>query len=143
MEPLPPADLSSIKSELTPEEDEKLTGNMSKLYRMLLPNPESDVRKEKFLVKLENMLNQKWPGNSIKLRIFGSSGNKLCSSESDGKSSTFVLISLSFFFSLLFHGHSLFFLLLDFYLQGCTCRCAQNPDKSKIRSLVSKLCYMA
>ncbi|KAI5296293.1 hypothetical protein KEM56_005470, partial [Ascosphaera pollenicola] len=83
MEPLPPVDLTTIKSQLTPEEDTSLTDDMNRLYQMLLPNPESDVRKEKFLVKLEHMLNQRWPGHSIKLRIFGSSGNKLCSSESD------------------------------------------------------------
>ncbi|KAI5286072.1 hypothetical protein KEM54_000087 [Ascosphaera aggregata] len=83
MDPLPSVDLETIKSELTAEEDKKITHDMRELYRKLLPNPESDDRKEKFMVKLEKMLNDRWPGNSIKLRIFGSSGNKLCSSDSD------------------------------------------------------------
>ncbi|KAI5303780.1 hypothetical protein KEM55_000368, partial [Ascosphaera atra] len=68
---------------LTPEEDDRLTRDITQLYQTLLPNPESDSRKDRFLRKLETMLNEHWPNQSIRLRIFGSSGNKLCSSESD------------------------------------------------------------
>jgi DNA polymerase sigma len=77
-----------IKAKLTPEEEKKLTGDMRELYGRLLPSEESDQRRAKFVEKLEKILNAEWPGKDIKVHIFGSSGNSLCTSESDGLEST-------------------------------------------------------
>lgn len=73
-----------IKPKLTEEEEQKLTGDMEDLYRRLLPTPESEAKREKFVQKLEKLLNDEWPGHDIRVHVFGSSGNLLCTDESDG-----------------------------------------------------------
>ena len=79
-----PDDPGPLKEQLDPKDDEKLTHDMTELYNSLLPSEESEERRARFVTKLENLLNQRWPGNDIKVHVFGSSGNKLCSSDSDG-----------------------------------------------------------
>lgn len=71
------------KKFLNPAEDGKLSGDMRELYDRILPTRESDERRAKFVRKLERMLNQQWPGNDIKVHVFGSSGNMLCTNDSD------------------------------------------------------------
>lgn len=88
-----PPEPGPLKERLEPEDEEKLTGDMRELYNRLLPSEESDHRRAQFVRKLENLLNSKWPGNDIKVHVFGSSGNKLCSSDSDGKGDFLVLCS--------------------------------------------------
>lgn len=73
------------KKYLTPVEEGKLSGDMRELYDRILPSKESDQRRAKFKQKLEHILNEQWPGNEIKVHVFGSSGNMLCSSDSDGE----------------------------------------------------------
>ena len=73
------------KKFLNPAEEEKLSGDMRELYDRILPTKESDQRRARFVQKLEHMLNQKWPGNDIKVHVFGSSGNMLCTHDSDGE----------------------------------------------------------
>src|SRR5204863_10118375 len=75
-----------LKEHLDLEEEEKLTCDMRKLYDRLLPSAESEERRTRFVQKLEELLNKQWPGNDIRVHVFGSSGNKLCSSDSDGRS---------------------------------------------------------
>lgn len=58
---------------------------MRELYDRILPSAESEERRAKFKQKLERILNEQWPGNDIKVHVFGSSGNMLCSSDSDGQ----------------------------------------------------------
>ena len=70
---------------MTPDEDDKLSGDMRELYDRLLPSKESEERRAKLILKLEKILNDEWPGNDIKVNVFGSSGNLLSSSDSDGK----------------------------------------------------------
>lgn len=72
------------KKYLDPNEDEKLSGDMRELYSRLIPSVESDERRGKFVQKLERILNEQWPGNNIRVHVFGSSGNLLCTSDSDG-----------------------------------------------------------
>jgi len=72
------------KEALEPHEDDKLTGDMRELYDRLLPTEESEERRVKLVQKLEYILNQEWPGNDIKVNVFGSSGNLLSSTDSDG-----------------------------------------------------------
>lgn len=73
------------KKYLSPVEEGKLSGDMRELYDRILPSKESDERRAKFKQKLEHILNEQWPGNDIKVHVFGSSGNMLCSSDSDGE----------------------------------------------------------
>lgn len=76
---------SMPKKYLNPQEEEKLSGDMRELYDRLLPSTESEERRLKFVLKLESLLNKQWPGNDIKVHVFGSSGNMLCTSDSDGR----------------------------------------------------------
>ena len=79
-----PEEKEGLKERLPPEEENKLTEEMLKVYHQLLPSSESETRRRKFVRKLEDLLNRQWPGSKIKVHVFGSSGNKLCSSDSDG-----------------------------------------------------------
>lgn len=85
-ERLEPAKPGSVKTRLNPEEDQKLSKDMEKLYDQLVPTPESEARRRKLIKKLENLLNTEWPGHDIRVHVFGSSGNMLCTDESDGMS---------------------------------------------------------
>lgn len=71
------------KKFLSPAEEGKLSGDMRELYDRILPTRESDERRARFVQKLERILNQQWPGNDIKVHVFGSSGNMLCTNDSD------------------------------------------------------------
>lgn len=79
-----PPQREGLKEKLSPEEEEKLTADMLEIYDSLLPSAESDDRRRQLVRKLEKLFNTQWPGQNIKAHVFGSSGNKLCSSESDG-----------------------------------------------------------
>jgi hypothetical protein len=79
-----PEEKVGVKKHLEPHEEEKLSGDMRELYDRLLPSAESEDRRQQLVQKLEKLLNNQWPGNEIGVHIFGSSGNKLCSSDSDG-----------------------------------------------------------
>lgn len=73
------------KKFLNPSEEEKLSGDMRELYDRILPSKRSDENRKAFVQKLERILNEQWPGNDIKVHVFGSSGNMLCTSDSDGE----------------------------------------------------------
>jgi DNA polymerase sigma len=75
---------STPKESLDPEEDDKLSGDMRELYDRLLPSEDSEKRRILFVEKLERILHKEWPGNEFKVHVFGSSGNMLCTSDSDG-----------------------------------------------------------
>lgn len=79
-----PEENEGLKEELEPEEEKKLTADIMDLYDRLLPSAESDDRRRQLVAKLERLFNEQWPGHEIKAHVFGSSGNKLCSSDSDG-----------------------------------------------------------
>lgn len=79
-----PEQKEGLKERLGPEEDKKLTADMLEIYDRLLPSAESDDRRRQLVRKLEKLFNDQWPGRDIKVHVFGSSGNKLCSSDSDG-----------------------------------------------------------
>ena len=73
------------KKFLNAREEGKLSGDMRELYDRILPSRESDQRRAQFVQKLERVLNDRWPGREIKVHVFGSSGNLLCTSDSDGE----------------------------------------------------------
>ncbi|RFU32388.1 hypothetical protein B7463_g3955, partial [Scytalidium lignicola] len=74
---------ADLKSELTEEEEKRLSSDMRELYDRLLPTPESEVKRRKLVEKLVTLLNNEWPGHDIQVHVFGSSGNLLCTDESD------------------------------------------------------------
>ncbi|KAL8716436.1 MAG: hypothetical protein Q9220_000343 [cf. Caloplaca sp. 1 TL-2023] len=74
---------SMPKKYLNPAEEGKLSDDMRELYDRILPSRDSDERRAKFVRKLDRILNERWPGNDIKVHVFGSSGNMLCTNESD------------------------------------------------------------
>ncbi len=76
-------DKSDLKTRLNHEENEKLTGDMQELYARLQPTTESEERRSKFIEKLEKILRGNWPQSSIKVNVFGSTGNNLGTSDSD------------------------------------------------------------
>lgn len=78
-----PEEKEALKDSLDPDEEKKLTDDLLEIYDRLLPSAESDDRRRQFVRKLEKLLNEQWPGHDIKVHVFGSSGNKLCSSDSD------------------------------------------------------------
>ena len=82
------------KKYLNPTEENRLSGDMRELYDRLLPSEESDRRRREFVSKLERILNQQWPGSRVKVHVFGSSGNMLCTSDSDGKLGSCILAML-------------------------------------------------
>ena len=79
------------KKFLNAKEEGKLTGDMGELYDRLLPSQESNYRRTNFVNKLDHILNRRWPGSNTKVYVFGSSGNQLCTNDSDGKMKIQVL----------------------------------------------------
>lgn len=73
-----------IKSKLSEDEARKLSTDMREIYDRLLPSPEVEENREKLVKKLEKIFNDEWPGHDIRVHLFGSSGNLLCSDDSDG-----------------------------------------------------------
>lgn len=76
------------KPALDPHEDGKLSGDMRELYDRLQPTQENTGRRDKLVKKLQAILETEFPGHEFKVHVFGSSGNMLYTSESDGASST-------------------------------------------------------
>lgn len=72
-----------LKECLTDIEDAKLSGDMRELYDRLQPSAESEERRKKLVGKLDKILIDRWPGHSIKVNVFGSTGNKLGTADSD------------------------------------------------------------
>jgi DNA polymerase sigma len=72
------------KKTLDPHEDDKLSGDMRELYDRLQPSEENTKRRTRFVQKLQHILETEFPGEMFKVDVFGSSGNMLYTSESDG-----------------------------------------------------------
>jgi len=77
-------DPEKIKSNLSGEDERKLTSDIRELYARLLPTQEIEIKRKKLVHKLEQLFNEEWPGHDIRVHLFGSSGNLLCSDDSDG-----------------------------------------------------------
>lgn len=77
-------DLSTVKSKLSEDEERKLTTDLRELYNRLLPTREVEENRKKLVTKLQTILNKEWPNHDIRVHPFGSSGNLLCSDDSDG-----------------------------------------------------------
>ncbi|KXJ93785.1 hypothetical protein Micbo1qcDRAFT_39115 [Microdochium bolleyi] len=81
--PLEKVDLKNVKAKLTHDEQEKLSTDMRDLYNQLQPTPAVEQKRHKLIGKLEKLFNDTWPGHDIRVHLFGSSGNLLCSDDSD------------------------------------------------------------
>lgn len=82
-------DLRTVKNKLTDDEERKLSTDMREIYNRLLPTEEVEEKRKKLVQKLEQIFNDEWPGHDIRVNLFGSSGNLLCSDDSDCMSPTF------------------------------------------------------
>lgn len=74
----------NVKATLDPHEEERLSGDMRELYDRLLPSADSQAKRIQAVDKLRRILTTEWPDKDIQVSVFGSSGNLLCTSESDG-----------------------------------------------------------
>jgi DNA polymerase sigma len=72
------------KKSLDPEEERKLSGDMREFYDRLKPTADSIKRREGVVKSVERILHKEWPGTEFTVHVFGSSGNMLCTSDSDG-----------------------------------------------------------
>lgn len=73
------------KKFLNTDQERKLRVDMRALYNRILPTKTSEHHRTLFVQKLDRILNGQWPGCEIQVHVFGSSGNLLCTSDSDGK----------------------------------------------------------
>ncbi|KAJ6446984.1 PAP/25A associated domain-containingfamily [Purpureocillium lavendulum] len=76
-------DLRTVKNKLSEDEERKLTTDMREIYDRLLPTEAVEENRKKLVKKLEKIFNDEWPGHDIRVHLFGSSGNLLCSDDSD------------------------------------------------------------
>lgn len=76
-------DLRTVKNKLSDDEEKKLATDMREIYDRLLPTNHVEEKRKKLVHKLEKILNDEWPGHDIRVNLFGSSGNFLCSDDSD------------------------------------------------------------
>ncbi|KAH9867918.1 hypothetical protein IAQ61_007223 [Plenodomus lingam] len=71
------------KKTLDPHEDDKLSGDMRELYDRIQPTKHDEDIRDKFVKKVERILELEFPGAEMKVLVFGSSGNMLWTAESD------------------------------------------------------------
>ena len=76
-------DSKAAAKNLNPKEEFRITKDMQALYAQLLPTDESEKRRQKLVEKLERLLKERWPGKQINVSVFGSTGNRLGTSDSD------------------------------------------------------------
>ncbi|KAB8349704.1 hypothetical protein FH972_023719 [Carpinus fangiana] len=62
---------------------EQITLQCETLYQKLLPSADSQRRRDALVAKLQRILEEEMPESRIKIDVFGSSGNLLCTSDSD------------------------------------------------------------
>lgn len=77
-------DVRTVKSKLSEDEERRLTTDMREIFDRLLPTDAVEANRKKLVGKLESIFNEEWPGHDIRVHPFGSSGNLLCSDDSDG-----------------------------------------------------------
>ncbi|KAI1779235.1 hypothetical protein F4818DRAFT_243464 [Hypoxylon cercidicola] len=82
-DPLEKTDLQTIKVKLSEGDERRLTAGISDLYDALQPTEKVEAKRGLLVKKLETILNDAWPGHDIRVHLFGSSGNLLCSDDSD------------------------------------------------------------
>ncbi|KAJ6782200.1 hypothetical protein PWT90_03705 [Aphanocladium album] len=76
-------DMRTVAPKLGEDEEEKLAEDMKDIYDKLLPTEQVEENRKRLVERLEKIFNDEWPGHDIKVHLFGSSGNLLCSDSSD------------------------------------------------------------
>ncbi|KAI0172565.1 hypothetical protein GGR52DRAFT_413220 [Hypoxylon sp. FL1284] len=76
-------DLQTIKGKLSEDHERRLTKDVRHLYDTLQPTEKVEAKRGLLVKKLERIMNDAWPGHDIRVYLFGSSGNLLCSDDSD------------------------------------------------------------
>ncbi|KJZ75837.1 hypothetical protein HIM_04661 [Hirsutella minnesotensis 3608] len=76
-------DPRTVKNKLSEDEERKLAADVREIFDGLLPTEAVEANRRKLVSKLEKIFNEEWPGHDIKVHLFGSSGNLLCSDDSD------------------------------------------------------------
>ena len=76
-------DAATASQKLHNKEQTCLTNDMNTLHDRLLPTVESELRRQRLVEKLETLLAHRWPGQKINVSVFGSTGNKLGTKDSD------------------------------------------------------------
>ena len=74
----------SLNATLSPAEEQKLDREIRSLYERLLPSADSEAKRALVVNKLQTILSTAFPELSVKVAVFGSSGNLLFTSRSDG-----------------------------------------------------------
>ena len=87
-------DLRTVKAKLTEDEEKKLATDTRELFDRILPTTRVEENRKKLVRKLEKIFNDEWPGHDITVHPFGSSGNLLCSDDSDGRQPSLDLLRL-------------------------------------------------
>ena len=62
----------------------RLDEDADQLYNRLLPSPDSREKRLRVVDKLKGIIHREWPESNARVVVFGSSGNLLCTSKSDG-----------------------------------------------------------
>lgn len=78
-------DEESAKATLDAATEKQLTLQMNALHKDLLPSAESQDNREKVVEKLRGILQEEMPNRKVDVSVFGSSGNLLNTSKSDGQ----------------------------------------------------------
>jgi len=79
-------DPEKIQDRLSDDAEKRLEQDLGRIYDKLLPTELVEINRRKLVQKLEKLFNDEWPGHDIQVHLFGSSGNLLCSDDSDGRS---------------------------------------------------------
>ena len=74
----------ALKATLSPEQKQKLDRDTRALYERLLPSSDSEAKRAQVVNKLQTILSTAFPELSVQVAVFGSSGNLLFTSRSDG-----------------------------------------------------------
>ena len=74
----------SLNATLSPAEEQKLGRAIRSLYERLLPSADSEAKRAQVVNKLQTILSTAFPELSVQVAVFGSSGNLLFTSRSDG-----------------------------------------------------------
>jgi hypothetical protein len=74
----------SLKAALSPAAEQKLDRDIRGLYERLLPSSDSEAKRAQVVNKLQTILSTAFPELSVQVAVFGSSGNLLFTSRSDG-----------------------------------------------------------
>jgi len=76
-------DPEKIQDRLSDDAEKRLEQDLGRIYDKLLPTELVEINRRKLVQKLEKLFNDEWPGHDIQVHLFGSSGNLLCSDDSD------------------------------------------------------------